>query len=256
MGKPNLAKLIKSTRTFTSKHRPEILTGLGITLAYTAIGLAVKATPKAMELIEEEKEVLEVDELTKFETFKAAWKPYVPAAATAILSTACLIGASSEGARRTAALATAYKLSETAIAEYKEKVVETIGEKKEKTVREKVSQEQIERTPVVQHEVIMTGRGQTLCFDPLSSRYFRSDIDKIHKAENELNRRMLHDICGYASINDFYNELGLPHTDIGDMLGWNADHLIYIDIDSHVTAEGEPCIVVGHHTGPKYDYYK
>lgn len=51
-------------------------------------------------------------------------------------------------AKRTAALATAYKLSETALTEYKEKVVETIGEKKEQLVRDKIDKDHIDKDPV------------------------------------------------------------------------------------------------------------
>ena len=250
-----VAEILKTVQTFTNEHRSEILTGVGIAGMLTTVGLAIKATPKAMELIEEKKEELDADELTKGETVKAAWKPYIPTAIVGTLSAVCLIGACAEGAKRTAALATACKLSETALSEYKDKVVEAIGEKKEKGVREKVAQERIENTPVNKSEVILTEKGNTLCFDPLSSRYFKSDIDRISKAENELNNKMLHDICGYASMNDFYNELGLPQIDVGDILGWNTDNLIDIEISSHVTEEGVPCIVVGHANQPKYEFY-
>lgn len=250
-----VAKILKTVQTFANEHRSEILTGVGIAGMFTTVGLAIKATPKAMELIEEKKEELDTDELTKGETIKAAWKPYIPTAIVGTLSTVCLIGACTEGAKRTAALATACKLSETALSEYKDKVVEAIGEKKEKGVREKVAQERIENTPVNKSDVILTEKGNTLCFDPLSSRYFKSDIDRIRKAENELNKKMLHDICGYASLNDFYNELGLPQIDVGDILGWNTDNLIDIEISSHVTEEGVPCIVVGHANQPKYEFY-
>ena len=256
MAKPKLQTILKSAKHFTKEHGPKMLTGIGIAGMYLAMGMAVKATPKALELIEEEKAELEVDELTPVETVKAAWKPYIPAAITATVSTACLIGACSESAKRTAALATAYKLSESALAEYKEKVVDAIGEKKEKAVREKVAQEKVAVKAIDDGDIIYTGYGNTLCFDPLSGRLFKSNLDRIHKAENELNNKMLHDICGYASINDLYNELGLPHTDVGDILGWNTDHLIKIDIGSFVTEKGEPCIVVGHDNEPRYEFYK
>ncbi len=60
---------------------------------------------------------------------KTAWPCYIPAAVGAI-SVFCLIGASSTNLRRNAALATAYTLSESTLKEYQEKVVETIGEKR------------------------------------------------------------------------------------------------------------------------------
>lgn len=256
MRKPNLANLMSNTRQFVNKRSPEILTGIGIAGMITTTVLAVRATPKALQLIEEKKNEDWVDELSPLEVVKAAWKPYVPAAVTGIASVACLIGASSVNAKRNAALATAYKLSETALSEYREKVIETIGEKKEKTVRDKVAEERVKKNPVSKSEVVVTNNGTTLCFDPISARYFKSSIDKIKRAENELNKQMLHDISGYVSLNDFYDELGLDHTSVGDDLGWNVDRLIDISFSSQLNDNGEPSVVLDYLVAPKYDFYK
>lgn len=256
MRKPNLANLMSNTRQFVSKRSPEILTGIGIAGMITTTVLAVRATPKALQLIEEKKNEDWVDDLSPLEVVKAAWKPYVPAAVTGIASVACLIGASSVNAKRNAALATAYKLSETALTEYREKVIETIGEKKEKTVRDKVAEERVKKNPVSKSEVIVTNNGTTLCFDPISARYFKSSIDKIKRAENELNKQMLHDISGYVSLNEFYDELGLDHTSVGDDLGWNVDRLIDISFSSQLNDNGEPSVVLDYLVAPKYDFYK
>lgn len=256
MHKPNLANLMSNTRQFVSKRSPEILTGIGIAGMITTTVLAVRATPKALQLIEEKKNDDWVDELSPLEVVKTAWKPYVPAAVTGVASVVCLIGASSVNTKRNAALATAYKLSETALSEYREKVIETIGEKKEKTVRDKVAEERVKKNPVSKSEVIVTNNGTTLCFDPISARYFKSSIDKIKRAENELNKQMLHDISGYVSLNDFYDELGLDHTSVGDDLGWNVDRLIDISFSSQLNDNGEPSVVLDYLVAPKYDFYK
>lgn len=256
MGKTNLETITKNVRKFASKRSPEILTGIGIAGMITTTILAVRATPKALELIEEQKEEWSVDELSSFEVVKVAWKPYIPAMVTCIVSTACLIGASSVNTKRNAALATAYKLSETALSEYREKVVETIGEKKERIVRDKVAEERVKKNPVSKNEVIVTGNGKTLCFDPISGRYFMCSIETIKRAENDLNKQMLHDISGYVSLNEFYDELGLDHTSVGDDLGWNTDRLIDINFSSQLNDNGEPSVVLDYLVAPKYDYYK
>ena len=179
----------------------------------------------------------------------------IPAAVTAMASVTCLIGASSVNLRRNAALTAAYKLSETALTEYKDKVVETIGEEKEKVIREKVAEDKIKKQPVNNNEVIITEKGNTLCFDSISGRYFRSDMDIIKKAENELNRRMLSDM--YISLNEFYDELGLDHISIGDELGWNIDDgLIKLEFSSHLASDGTPCVVVEYGIAPNYGYSK
>ena len=256
MGKTNLATIVASTRQFVSKRSPEILTGIGIAGMISTAVLAVKATPKAMELIEEKKREEWLDKLSPVEMVRVAWKPYIPAIVTCVTSTACLIGASSVSAKRNAALATAYKLSETALTEYREKVIETIGEKKERTVRDKVAEERVKKNPVSKNEVIITGNGKTLCFDPISGRYFMCSIETIKRAENTLNKQMLHDISGYVSLNEFYDEIGLDHTSVGDDLGWNTDKIIDIDFSSQLNDNGEPSVVLDYLVAPKYDFYK
>ncbi|MBQ1226215.1 MAG: hypothetical protein IIX75_03925 [Clostridia bacterium] len=271
MGKPNLAQICKSARKAIAKRSPEILTGLGIAGMITTTVLAVRATPKALQSIEEEKRkqnralldeatdcgydvCQQIDKLKPIEMVKVAWKPYIPAIVTGTVSTACLIGASSVNAKRNAALAAAYNLSTTALAEYKEKVIETVGEKREKTIRDKVSEERVKKNPVVEEEVYDTRRGSTLCFDPLSARYFRCDIDVIKRAELTIKERLLHDICGSASVNEFYDEIGLPHTSVGDNIGWNTDELIKIRFSSHLTDKGVPSAVIDYEVEPKYGY--
>ena len=255
MNKPNLSKMIKTTKMTLSKHSPEILTELGIAGMITTTVLAVKATPKALKLIEDaqyEKEEL----LTAPEKIKAAWKPYIPAAISGTVSIACLIGAQSVNAKRNAALAAAYKLSETALTEYRDKVVETIGEKREKTVREKVAQERIEKNPVSQSEVIVTEKGNTLFFEPLSGRYFKSDVESVKKVVNELNKRM---IGGeqYISLSEFYSEIGLSHTQISDDIGWRVDRdIIEIDYPAIKADDGTPCLSLEYLVRPEYDFDK
>lgn len=254
MNKLNVAGFFKSAQAAVVKHSPEILTGIGIAGMIATTVLAVKATPKALKLIEEKKQEENTDQLMPIETVKTAWKCYIPAAVTGAASIVCLIGASSVSLRRNAALAAAYKLSETALTEYREQVVETIGEKKEQTIREKVSQKQIEKTPVSTNEVYITGEGETLFLEPLSKRYFKSDIERVRRVENLLNKQMLHDFCGVASLNEFYDELGLERTDTGDILGWNTERLIDLDITAGMTQNGKPCLVIGHYNAPIYGF--
>lgn len=251
----NKPKIFRSAKLFMSKHSPEILTAIGISGMIGTTVLAVKGTPKALKLIEQKKQEEQKDKLTLIEVVKTTWKCYLPAAVTGVSSTLCLIGANSVHARRHAALATAYKISESAFNEYREKVVETVGEKKEQSIKDSVDKERILKNPVSQADVIYTGYGHTLCFDPWSGRHFESDIDLIKKAENELNKQMLHDMFGYKSLNDFYDEINLPRTEVGDIIGWNVHNLIDIRIGSQVD-NGRPCIVVDHHNKPDYEYEK
>ena len=257
MNKPNVTNLFNSVKTTVQKHSPEILMGIGITGMVSSTVLAVKATPKALRLIEDA-QYEKGDTLTGTEKIKAAWKPYVPAVVTGSMGVACLIGSSTVNHKRNAALATAYQLSTTALQEYKEKVVETIGEKKEKVVREKVAQKKAEEISSNNAEIIVIGNGSTEFIEPVSKRSFIGDLENIKKIVNELNHRMMNGMEEYISLSEFYNEIGLEPTSVSDHLGWNLgrDGLIDVDYIATTNAKGLPCLMLDYHVEPRYDYRK
>lgn len=236
------------------KHGPEISTGVGIALGVTTTILAVKATPRAVQLLEERKQEDGVEKLTPVETVKTAWKCYIPAIATGALSITCLIIASTTNKKRQAALAAAYALSETTLKEYRDKVVETVGEEKEKEVREAIAQDRINQEPV--HDIPITNSEDCLCYELLTGRYFRSNETKLKKALNDLNYQLLnHD---NVSLNEFFDLIGVPHADIGYDLGWRIDvhGMVQLDIYSKIADDGTACLVLDYMTRPTYDFNK
>lgn len=257
MTKPNVAKFANDIRSGVVKHSPELLIGIGISGMIFASVLTAKATPKALARIEQQARDNNCapEDLRPLEKVKACWKCYIPAAVVATTSATCIIGANSVNARRNAALAAAYTLSDTAFREFRKKTLETLGEKKEQIIRDKVAEDRVHKKPVERSEVFLTDKGNTLCFDSISARYFKSDIELIKRSVNELNRVMLRD--SYVSLNDFYDELGLEHTAIGDDLGWKVDDgLVEINFSSQLATDGTPCLVMDYSITPKYDFYK
>lgn len=281
MRKLNLSKITAKVCMAAKKHSPEILTGIGIAGMITTVVMAVKVTPKAITLLDDEikyrlksnnvdgeeniEGLIKVSDdengeyghykLPAKDIFKTAWKCYIPSAVICGASMFCIIGASSVNLRRNAALATAYTLSESALKEYQEKVIETIGEKKERSVRDAIAKDKIDKNPVSNREVIITGKGEALCYDAITGRYFKSNIDIIKKAVNELNQRMINEM--FIPLNDFYYEIGLNNTKIGDDLGWHIDcGLIDLDYGSQLTDDGTPCLVIDYRVAPMYDYAK
>lgn len=247
-----LSRIVQQTKKSVKKNSPVILTAVGITGMVTSTVLAVKATPLALNLISEA-EFEKGEELTKKEVIKATWKPYMPAVGTAVFSIACIIGANSIHMRRSAALATAYKLSQSALHEFKEKAVEVVGEKKVSEIKQKVNQDKVDKDPVSKTEVIITDKGKTLMYDTISGRYFESSIEEINKIVNELNRDMLSDM--YISLNQFYSAIGLQHTKAGYDLGWQCDKgLIEVDFGATIADDGRPCITIDFPYPPHYGF--
>lgn len=251
--KKEIRKSLLSLKTAIKKHSPEILTGIGIAGMITTTVMAVRATPKALILIEERKKEMGTEKLEAVDVVKTTWICYIPAAITGTLSIVCLIGASSVNARRNAALATAYTLSESALKDYQGKVIEMFGEKKNEAVKDAIAKDKVEKNPVVTREIVITEKGNTLCYDVISGRYFKSDIDKIKKAECELNRQMRDEM--YISLNEFYYEIGLENIKLGDELGWNIDDG-YIDLSfsSQLASDGTPCLVIDYSIAPRYNF--
>lgn len=268
----DISKFGKNVSVSLKRHSPEILTGIGITGMITTTIFAVKATPRALMLIEEEKrkknaelldhardgesvDIQRVEKLSSVETIKAVWRCYIPTAVLGVTSLACLIGASSVSARRNAALATVYTLSETAMKDYKDKVIETIGEEKEKVVRDAVAKDKLEKDPITSNDVVVTDKGDTLCYNALLGGYFKSDIERIKSGVNEANRQLLLD--SNISLNELYDWLGLEHTKIGDYIGWSIEQgMIEVTFGSHLAADGTPCVVVDFDKMPQYDFNK
>ncbi len=260
MNKSIVAKLLNDPRMAMSKYSPEILTGIGIAGMITTTILAVKATPKALKCIDAKREELELhpdDNLTAGETVQAAWKCYIPATVCGATSVACLIGASYANNRSKAALAAAYNLSASAFAEYKDKVVEVIGEKKEREVRDEVAKEKLRKEPVNQSAIVVNSSGNTRFLDSISKQRFTCDIDKIKKIQNELNARMLEGE-DYISLNDFYYEIGLDDVEFGDDLGWSIYNgrkgMIKLNFHAQLDTDDVPCIVLDYDVMPVRGY--
>lgn len=247
----NIKTMAKSVWAGAKKHSPEILIGMGIAGAASSVIFAVKATPKAMILLEEKRQELGVEKLEAKEIIKTAAPVYIPTAVSFGVSVACIVGASSVNARRNAALTAAYTLSESTLRTYRDKVLETVGEDKEREIRQKAAIEQQQRTPEPQTLVVSSAAGQLKCFDSLSGRYFVSTKNEIDKAVNEFNRQLRDDMR--ISLNDWYDLIGLDTNKLGDMLGWDIERgYVETCYASRLDEDGLPCLVVNYVEPPHY----
>lgn len=247
----NIKTMAKSVWAGAKKHSPEILIGMGIAGAASSVIFAVKATPKAMILLEEKRQELGVEKLEAKEIIKTAAPVYIPTAVSFGVSVACIVGASSVNARRNAALTAAYTLSESTLRTYRDKVLETVGEDKEREIRQKAAIEQQQRIPEPQTLVVSSAAGQLKCFDSLSGRYFVSTKNEIDKAVNEFNRQLRDDMR--ISLNDWYDLIGLDTNKLGDMLGWDIERgYVETCYASRLDEDGLPCLVVNYVEPPHY----
>lgn len=256
-----LGILAKRAGKLANDNSPAILTAIGLTGTVMTAYLTGKASFKAAEIIQQEYDDRisdaggvnrDFDPAGVKEKVELVWKLFVPAAGTGILTLACIIAANHIGTRRAAALASAYTISEKAFAEYKDKVIEKVGEKKEQGVREELAQDRVNQSPP-SREVILAS-GDVLCCDLYTMRYFKSDMESLRRSVNDLNRQLLHD--GYASLTDFYDMIGLPKTTESDEVGWTSDTEMDVKFSTALTDTNLPCITFEFRAMPVRRFYK
>lgn len=271
MKKEGIKLIAKNLGGVISKNSPTILTSLTVGGLVTTSILAIKATPKALEILCEERirreeeidkkgignytseECRYVDILSKREIIQLTWRVYLPAIGVGLATIACVIGANSIHLRRNAALGAVYSLTESAFKEYQAKVTETLGNNKEIKLRDEIAKDRVERKSIDTNEIIFTGKGDVLCLDSISGRLFESDIEKIRQVENRMTRALRDEM--FISLNEVYYELGLKPTKLGDLMGWSMDDGdIEFSYSSQLTENGRPCLVLDYDIVPKFTY--
>lgn len=253
----SLQRISKDLGKMITKNSTTILTGMGVAGFVTTVVTAVNATPKALEILAEEQVrrkregvTKEYELIPKKDIIRLTWKKYLPSAIIGTLSIACFVSANSINLRRNAALAGAYTLAETTLKEYRSKVVETIGENKARQIKDDIAQDKVRNNPVKDEEIIFTGKGDTLCYDALSGRYFKSDIEFIRKTLNDLSVRLMNE--NTISLNDIYYALGLEDIGAGEYLEFNVDDgLLEPKFSATLTSKNTPCLVLDLWTEPR-----
>jgi hypothetical protein len=207
-------KLLQHSKLFVKRNASTILTCAGGAGVVATAVMAVKATPKAMTLLEEAKKE-KGEELTKMEMVKVAGPSYIPAVITGVSTIACIFGANILNKRQQAALMSAYALLDSTYKDYQKKVEELYGEDANDNIKAEIAKDKY-----VDEEVELQDDNNQLFYDEYSGRYFESTTEDVIKAEYNLNRKLA-DWYG-VYLNEFYEMLGLEPVDYGDHLGWNS----------------------------------
>lgn len=260
-----ISNVAKAATKSVVDNSPAILTALGVAGLVSTTVFAVRATPKAVKLIEAERNFRARTEypsqddvpwikLSAMDIVKVAWKPFVPTVLMGVSTATCIIGSSAIHTKRNAAMIAAYTISESAYKQYKEQVIATVGEAKEQNIRDEVAKKQIIANPPSNSEVIITGGGTMLCYEALTGRYFESDVETLRRAENEINKVLIYD--NYASLNDFYNKIGLDATALGDEMGWRVENMLELQFSSTLTKDNRPALSIKYSLEPVRNYWK
>ncbi len=238
----SLGSITKSVRSGTKHHFPLILSAAAGVGTLSTAYLASRASFQAAELIAITDQYVtpptDHKELIK-ERVKLVWKFYIPAGISAISTIACIVGANRVEVKKTIAAQTAFAVSERVYSEYRDKVIEEYGERKDQAIRDKIADERVKLT-APDKDILITGPGNILCCEMFTGRYFASDMEALRKAQNELNAKLLaHD---YATFDDFYYMIGLSRTSSSSQIGWKSTKLMDLEFSTVLTDDGRPCL--------------
>lgn len=249
-------KWLGKSRLFLKRNGSTILTYAGGVGVVATSVMAVKATPKALYLLEQAREE-KGEDLTKMETVRVAGSVYIPSIIMGISTIACMFGANVMNKRQQAALMSAYAMLDNSYKEYKNKVQELYGQDADRMVKDSIAKDKYERADIVVDD------GMRLFYDEFSGRYFESTTEDVIRAEYDLNRELASH--GGVYLNRFYELLGIDETEAGKTLGWSSGILsemywaYWIEFDhTKVTMDdGLECYIISTRYEPvvDFDYY-
>lgn len=225
------------------RHGSTILSvagGVGVVLTTVT---AVKATPKALESLEEAKKEKNED-LTTIEKIKIAGPKYIPTILIGTSTIACIFGANITNKRHQAALVSAYTLVDSSFKEYKQKLKELYGEETHNNVVDAIAVEKVDRDWSVSGAYFGQScdlANEEACGEPvlfyeeISGRYFESTIEQVLNSMYHLNRNYI--LRGYAYLNELYDFLGIEQNDYGSVMGWapNDESEYWIEFNTRKT---------------------
>lgn len=233
---------------FCKRHATKILAGLAI----ASEGAAIYFTAKEAPLVKEALSKLD-ENATTWDKVKTAGKLYLPAAGFMLISMSSIVGGTIIGENRLKVADGLLSLSNATIAGYQKKLVDAVGKDKAQEIEDAVGQKLMEENPIRSATVISTGRGDQLVFDPLSGRYFTTNLNDLIACANKLNKKIINEM--WVTVNDWYAEIGLDEVGLGGSSGWNVDHFIDIPDDpkkfqTSMSEDGRSCAVITYYNRP------
>lgn len=241
---------MKNPIPMLKRASPTILSCIGTIGVIATAVTAVRATPKAMKLCEdllvEYRRSNDYEEdPTALDYVKVGWKPYIPSIAIGLGTIVCIFGANGLNKQQQASLASAYIFLERSYKEYKDKVKSLLGEQAENQVEESIVQDKFATTAIEK-----TRDDTCIFYEEHYGKFFERTMLEVREAEYQLNRKLAQD--GEVSLNEFFELLGLPQTNEGEVLGWTQEKgydcysYSWIDFEHTLTAleGGLECYII------------
>lgn len=216
---------MKNLKNILANTSPMALAFIGSAgVVVTAISAAKQGRKLERKLAEESRSRVDI---SKDEIRKLTLKTYIPTAAFALSTIACIMSGTIVGRKQTASITAAYALLERSYAEYKDKVKDIFGLDGEKFVHDAIAKanEDPEAEPrSYANDTKACPEKQDisqehLFYDEFSNTYFNSTMEKVLEAELTINKNLAKDSC--ARYEDWLDILGREITDDDRVLGWS-----------------------------------
>lgn len=262
-----IQKMLHKSGLYFRKYSPVALSCVAsVGVVVTAV-VAVKATPRAVELIRRDSRRNHEGNpyaYTKKEAILSAWKCYIPAVVFGVSTIACIMGANALNRRQQAALTSAYALINNSYKEYKDKLKELYGYEAHRRIMKELAVEKAKKVPITAFSCFSSNtlgfddldEKDCLFYDAMGDRYFTSTITRVLEAEYHFNRNFC--LGWIPSLNDFYEFLGLEKTEYGDTVGWTNSNGDYYWVDFfhiHTDIDGTmDCWVIDVEQTPTADF--
>jgi len=245
-------KTFHSAVGLTKRFSPQILMGIGIAGVVTAGVLACRATLKLEDVVaaaevdaEEVKEAHKRDEFDSETAYTKALsrvyinrglqvaKLYAIPLSVGTVGIGCLLGSYGVLNQRNVASIAAYQTLASGFQQYRERVVNDLGEDKDKEYRFGIVEREVPEfdaegnqtgTKTVS-DVVINDKDYARIFDEgntdLWSRVPGMNQLTLTNQQNWLNDRL--NARGYVFLNDVYKALGFPETPEGQVVGWLSE---------------------------------
>lgn len=124
--------------------------------------------------------------------------------------------------RRNAAATAALAAAQESYDQYRHRVREEVGEEKEFTLYYEADWKDVEGSDGKMQELVVGSFGPyTRWFDHTNPNWRKNhELNRIFLKANEDNANQLLQRQGYLFLNDVYDALGIPRSDVGQLVGW------------------------------------
>lgn len=251
-GKSNISKILRKSNMVLKQSAPTILTCISaIGVVATAV-MAVKETPKAIELIKNDSRINHDGDpykYTKLEAIQSSWRCYIPATVIGLSTITIMFGTNVLNKRNQASLTSAYAMLNESYKRYRKSAIAVYGDDADDLISAQTAKSYVSSDGNYLYDPDLDDGNTLLFYDDCSNRYFRSTMASVLNAQYHVNRNLA--LRGYICLNEFYSFLGIEQVRGGDSIGWNFDELIeggllWLDFTNRVTTmdDGLECYIV------------